>query len=118
MNMSTVNFVPASTVTYTEGSGRQLKFEQSDKGDVIVKVKYGLHTINTVFQNNVTVNRGPHTPLEALNNLSKGERKIVLDTIGRGNGVKITTANGTISNVASRQFNGNYSQVASITISY
>ena len=116
--MCAVQFVPAASVTHTEASGRELKFKQYPDGSVIVKVQNGSdNKINRVVQNNIILIRGAFNSTP-LNEMTNAERKIVLETICRNIGVKITTENGKISNVKNHTYGGYYSTVTNIEISY
>jgi len=112
-----VHFVPAADVTHMENSGRQLEFQQANNGKVVVKVRYGLSNINTVYQNNVFVDTGPLDPLVALNDLNRKSRKRVIEIIERNDQFSIATVNGPLSKVESRQFAGKYSTVTDIVVS-
>lgn len=127
MSSTVKSFSPAQTSYYTDESGREFDFVQSVKGDVSVRVHYGLKEIGTVFQENIFIYNSTvglklsnSTPLSQmstqqkkgiLTSLTKSLNKNALDSES-----PISIENGNSTTIKHRQNGQVLSAVRSITL--
>lgn len=103
--MAAVHFTPAESVTHTHQDGRQLDFSQRYNGSVFVKVRYGLTTINRVYEDHIFVQPrfvglNP-PPAQRLDNMPPQRKKEMIEAVTNDT-VNVLVEDGQITNVQKR----------------